>query len=100
MLAHADHTGVPRRSLMDRTLYAVDELSGFVVAVALVRPSRSLGDLPVKSVLKKLKDKAFCRAIDREHLHAGAAEIGLELRDHIANVIDALRAVAPDLGLA
>ena len=72
VLAHADHTGVPRRSLLDRALYAVDELVGFVVAVALVRPSKSVMDLPVKSVTKKFKDKAFFRAIDRDHLRRGS----------------------------
>lgn len=99
VLAHGDHTGVKRESRLDKTLYAVDELVGFVVAVALVRPARSLVDLPVKSVLKKFKDKAFCRAIDRDHLRAGAADLGVEMRDHVARVIEALQGVAAELEL-
>lgn len=100
VLAHADHTGVPRRNAMDRTLYAVDELTGFIVAVALIRPTKSISDLPVKSVTKKFRDKAFCRAIDRDHLRAAAAELDLELREHVDNVLGSLREIAPDLGLA
>lgn len=100
VLAHADHTGVARESLLDRGLYAVDELVGFIVAVALIRPSRSIVDLPVSSVVKKLKDKAFCRAVDREHLRGAADGLDLPLRDHIENVIASLREVAQPLELA
>ena len=99
ILGHSDHTGVPRRTRMARSLYAVDELTGFVVACALVRPSRSLLDLPVKSITKKFKDKAFCRAIDREHLRAAAEEVELPMRDHVENVLRALQGIAGELGL-
>lgn len=100
VLSHADHTGVERNALLDRALYAVDELVGFIVAVALVRPSKSLSDLPVKSVTKKLKDKAFCRAIDRDHLRQGAEDLDVPMRDHVENVLVSLRRIADDLGLA
>lgn len=99
VLSHADHTGVERSALLDRALYAVDELVGFIVAVALVRPSKSLSDLPVKSVTKKLKDKAFCRAIDRDHLRQGAEDLGVPMRDHVENVLVSLQEIAGDLGL-
>ena len=77
----------------------MDELVGFIVAVALVRPSKSVVDLPVKSIMKKFKDKAFCRAIDRDHLRTGAAELGVDMKEHVACVIESLRSVAPELGL-
>jgi putative nucleotidyltransferase with HDIG domain len=99
VLGHADHTGVERTSDLDRAIYAVDEMVGFIVAVALIRPSKSLLDLPVKSVTKKFKDKAFCRAVDRDHLRAAAEEIGVPIRDHVENLIEDLRAIAPELGL-
>jgi putative nucleotidyltransferase with HDIG domain len=99
ILGHADHTGVERLSDLDHAIYAVDEMVGFIVAVALIRPSRSVVDLPVKSVTKKLKDKAFCRAVDRDHLRAAAEEIGVPLRDHVANLIEDLTLVAAELGL-
>jgi putative nucleotidyltransferase with HDIG domain len=99
VLGHADHTGVERHSDMDHALYAVDEMVGFIVAVAMIRPSKSLLDLPVKSVTKKFKDKAFCRAVDRDHLRAAAEEIGLPLRDHVENLIEDLRAIAVRLEL-
>lgn len=100
VLAHADHTGVARESLLDKTLYAVDELVGFVVAVALIRPDRTLTGLPVKSVMKKFKDKAFCRAVDRDHLRAGAADLGVDMREHVEAVIESLRGIAAELELA
>lgn len=100
VLSHADHTGVPRETRLQKALYAVDELVGFVVAVALVRPSRSITDLPVKSVTKKFKDKAFCRAIDRDHLRAGAEHLGVDMREHVERVIAALGDIADDLELA
>ena len=99
ILGHSDHTGVARTTQMARCLYAVDELTGFIVACALVRPSKSLLDLPVKSVTKKFKDKAFCRAVDRDHLRDAAAEIDVPMRDHVENVLTALRGIAPELGL-
>ena len=100
ILGHSDHTGVPRTTPMARSLYAVDELTGFIVACALVRPSKSLVDLPVKSITKKFKDKAFCRAIDRDHLRAAAEEIELPMREHVENVLTALQGIAAELGLA
>lgn len=99
ILGHASYTGVPRTSLMAKTLFAVDELCGFLVACTLVRPSRSFADLRVKSVKKKLKDKAFARAVNRDDIAAGAAELGVELDEHIGFVIAALQPVEADLGL-
>ena len=88
---HASYTGVPRDTLMARTLFAVDELAGFVMAVALVRPSRLIADVKVKSVKKKLKDKAFARQVNREEILQGARELDMELDQHIHNVITALQ---------
>ena len=99
ILGHASYTGVPRDTLMARALYGVDELCGFLVACALVRPSRSLADLEVGSVKKKLKDKAFARGVNREEVRQGAEELGVPLDDHIRFVIEALRPVERDLGL-
>ena len=98
ILGHSDHPGVARQTPMARSLYAVDELSGFIVACALVRPSKSLVDLPVKSITKKIKDKAFCRAVDRDHLRAAAAEIDMPMADHIGHVLAALQGIADELG--
>ena len=99
VLGHADHTGAPRTTQMAKALYAVDELTGFIVACALIRPTKSLPDLPIKSITKKFKDKAFCRAVDRDHLRAAAAEIDMELRDHVEHVLGALQGIAAELGL-
>ena len=99
ILGHATYTGVPRDTLMARALFAVDELAGFVVACALVRPSRSLADLEVRSVLKKLKDKAFARGVSREDVLAGAAELGVPLEVLIEMVLVALRPHEAELGL-
>jgi putative nucleotidyltransferase with HDIG domain len=99
ILGHAAYTGVPRTSLMARTLFAVDELCGFLVACALVRPSKSLADLEVKSVKKKLKDKAFARGVNREEVVQGAEELGVPLDEHVRFVIEALRPVEGRLGL-
>ena len=99
ILGHASYTGVPRNTPLARTLYAVDELCGFLVACALVRPSRSLGDLEVSSVKKKLKDKAFARNVNRDEIREGAEQLGVPLDDHIRFVIEALRPVERDLGL-
>ena len=99
ILGHASYTGVPRDTPLARTLYAVDELCGFLVACALVRPSRSLADLEVPSVKKKLKDKAFARNVNRDEIREGAEELGVPLDDHVRFVIEALRPVERDLGL-
>ena len=99
ILGHANYTGVPRDSAMARALFAVDELCGFLVACALVRPSRSLQDLEVSSVRKKLKDKAFARGVSREDVVQGAAELGVPLDEHIAFVLAALRPRERVLGL-
>ena len=99
ILGHATYTGVPRDTPMARALFAVDELCGFLVACALVRPSRSLQDLEVSSVKKKLKDKAFARGVSREDVTRGAEEIGVPLDEHIAFVLAALRPHEQTLGL-
>jgi putative nucleotidyltransferase with HDIG domain len=99
ILGHASYSGVPRDTPMARALFAVDELAGFLVACALVRPSRSLQDLEVSSVKKKLKDKAFARGVSREDVLHGAQELGVSLDDHIAFVLDALRPHEKTLGL-
>jgi predicted hydrolase (HD superfamily) len=99
ILGHATYSGVPRDSTMARALFAVDELCGFLVACALVRPSKSFADLEVSSVKKKLKDKAFARGVNRDEVRAGAEELGVPLDEHIAFVIQALRPVEGSLGL-
>src|SRR5215217_9541689 len=98
ILSHADYSGVPRESRLEHTLYACDEMSGFVTAAALVRPSKSVLDLEAPSVIKRMKDKAFAKAVSREDLRKGAEEIGLPLEQHIANVIASLRESADALG--
>ena len=100
VLAHGDDTGVPRESLMEKTLFAVDELPSFVVAVALVRPSKSLDDVRPRSVKRKMKDKAFARAVKREDITKGAEDLGIDLDEHIATVVEGLKPVAAELGLA
>jgi putative nucleotidyltransferase with HDIG domain len=99
ILSHADHTGVPRNTPMRKTLFAVDELCGFVTAVTLVRPSKQIAEVEPKSVKKKLKDKAFARNVSRDDIHQGAELIGVPLDDHIQNVITAMRGVSHELGL-
>ena len=99
VLSHADHTGVPRQSRMEKALYACDEITGLVTAVALVRPSRSLSDLEASSVKKKWKDKAFAAGANREEIAKATAEFGMELWEHVGNVILAMRKIAPELGL-
>ena len=99
ILGHANYTGVPRDTSMAKALFAVDELCGFLVACALVRPSRSLKDLEVSSVKKKLKDKAFARGVSRDDVIQGAAELGVPLDEHIAFVLEALRPHERQLGL-
>jgi predicted hydrolase (HD superfamily) len=99
-LGHAPFTGVARESQMAKALFAVDELCGLITAAALVRPSKSVMDLEASSVRKKLKDKAFARGVSREDVVNGATELGVELEAHIAFVIEAMRGIAPTLGLA
>ncbi|MBE9524184.1 MAG: HDIG domain-containing protein [Chloroflexi bacterium] len=99
ILSHADHTGIPRESIMEKALFACDEITGLITAVTLVRPSRSLSDLKVKSVKKKWKDKSFAAGVNREEMELGAADFGVELSEHIGNVIEAMRSIAPELGL-
>ena len=99
VLSHADHTGVPRRTQMEKALYACDEITGLIVAVALVRPSRSLHDLKVSSVKKKWKDRSFAAGANREEIARSAEEFGVPLWEHVDNVIQAMRQVAPELGL-
>ena len=99
ILGHATYSGVPRDSQMAKALFAVDELCGFLVACALVRPSKSLADLEVSSVKKKLKDKAFARGVNRDEVRQGAEELGVPLEEHITFCIQALRPVEPSLGL-
>lgn len=99
ILSHADHTGVPRQSLMQKALFACDEITGLITAVALVRPSRSLQDLSVKSIKKKWKDKSFAAGANREEIERGAEDFGIDLWEHTANVIEAMKRIAPELGL-
>jgi putative nucleotidyltransferase with HDIG domain len=99
ILGHANYSGVPRDTPLARALFGVDELCGFLVACALVRPSRSLADLEVASVKKKLKDKGFARGVSREDVIQGAAELGVPLEEHIEFVLTALRPVEASLGL-
>jgi putative nucleotidyltransferase with HDIG domain len=99
ILSHADYSGVPRESRLEKVLYACDEMSGFVTAAALVRPSKSVLDLEASSVVKRMKDKAFARAVSRDDLRRGAEELGIPIEAHIANVIRFLRDRADELGL-
>src|SRR5882762_5527491 len=100
ILSHADYSGVVPESSMEKTLRAVDELSGFVVAVALVRPTKNINDVDLAAVKKKMKDKAFARAVNREEIVRGAEQLGMQLEEVITNVIAALKADAARLGLA
>jgi putative nucleotidyltransferase with HDIG domain len=100
ILSHADYSGISRETALEKTLCAVDELSSFIVAVALVRPTKSIHDVDVRAVKKKMKDKAFARAVNRDDIVRGAEELGMPLDDVIANVIAALKADALRLGLA
>ena len=100
ILSHADYSGVTRETRLEKTLFACDEMAGFVTAAALVRPSKSVLDLEAPSVIKRMKDKAFARAVSRDDLRKGAEELGLPLETHVANVIRFLRAEADTLGLS
>ena len=99
VLSHADHTNTPRATRLEHALFACDEMAGFVTAAALVRPSRSVLDLEASSVVKRMKDKAFARAVNRDDLRKGAEALGLPLADHITNVILSMREIARELGL-
>ena len=99
ILSHAEYSGVPRETPLEKTLWACDEMAGFVTAASLVRPSKSILDLEAKSVVKRMKDKAFARAVKREDLRRGAEELGLPLDEHIGNVIAFMRERADVLGL-
>jgi putative nucleotidyltransferase with HDIG domain len=99
VMSHADHTGVPRQTPMEKTLYACDEVTGLVTAVALIRPSRSLLDLESSSVKKKWKDKTFAAGANRDEIQKAATQFGIELWEHVGNVITAMRRIAPELGL-
>ena len=99
ILSHADYSGVPRESRLEHTLFACDEMAGFVMAAALVRPTKSVLDLEAASVIKRMKDKGFARAVSRDDLRKGAEELGLSLDEHVGNVITFLRSDAEALGL-
>jgi putative nucleotidyltransferase with HDIG domain len=99
ILSHAGYTGVARVSAMEKALFACDELAGFITACALVKPGKSLAEVEAKSVRKKMKDKAFARSVHREDIIAGAADIGLDLEEHIAFCIEAMKGIAAELGL-
>ena len=99
ILSHANYSGVPRESLLEKTLFACDEMAGFVTAAALVRPSKSVLDLEAPSVIKRMKDKAFARAVSRDDLRTGAEGLGLSLEEHAGNVIRFMREKADALGL-
>jgi putative nucleotidyltransferase with HDIG domain len=100
ILSHAEYSGVTRESKMEKTLFACDELAGFVTATALVKPGKSLAEVEAKSVRKKMKDKAFARSVNRDDIINGAADMGVDLEEHIAFCIEAMKAIAPELGLA
>src|SRR5258708_6468174 len=100
ILSHADYSGVKRESKMEKTLFACDELAGFITASALVKPNKSLAEVEAKSVRKKMKDKAFARSVSRDDIVNGAADLGVELEEHIAFCIEAMKGIAGELGLA
>jgi len=99
IMSHAEYSGVARLSPMEKTLFACDELAGFITACTLVKPSKSLAEVEAKSVRKKMKDKAFARSVHREDIINGAAHLGLDLEEHIAFCIDAMKGIAGELGL-
>lgn len=100
ILSHADYSGVKRESQMEKTLYACDEIAGFITASALVKPNKSLAEVEAKSVRKKMKDKAFARSVNRDDIINGAADLGVDLEEHIAFCIEAMKGIAAELGLA
>ena len=97
--SHADHTGVERKSPMDKALYACDELAGLITAVTLVRPNKTLAEVKVKSVKKKMKDKSFAAKVNREDIKRGVEDLGVPLDEHIETVLKAMQGIAGDLGL-
>lgn len=99
IMSHADYTGVTRETPMEKALFACDELAGFITAVALVKPSKSLAEVEAKSVRKKMKDKAFARSVSRDDIVNGARELGVDLDEHIAFCIEAMKGIARELGL-
>jgi len=99
ILSHVEYTGVPRVTPMEKALFACDELAGFITAVALVKPGKSLAEVDAKSVRKKMKDKAFARSVNRNDIAQGAAELGVELEEHIAFCIEAMKGISDQLGL-
>jgi len=99
IMSHAEYTGVSRDTTMEKSLFACDELAGFITAVALIKPGKSLAEVDVKSVRKRMKDKAFARKVNREDIIIGAKELGVDLDEHIAFCIDALKPIAKELGL-
>ncbi len=100
IMSHAEYTNVPRETRMEKTLFACDELAGLITAVALVKPSKSLNEVDAKSVRKRMKDKAFARSVNRNDITTGAAELGVDLDEHIAFCVEAMKTVADKLGLA
>ena len=99
IMSHAEYTGIPRQTAMEKALFACDELAGFITAIALVKPSKSLAEVDARSVRKKMKDKAFARSVNRNDIVTGAAELGVDLEEHIAFCIEAMRGIAGQLGL-
>ena len=100
VMSHADYTGVSRDSKLEKTLFACDELAGFITATALVKPNKSLAEVDAKSVRKRMKDKAFARSVSREDIIKGAVDLGVDLDEHIGFCIEAMKIIAPQLGLA
>ena len=100
IMSHADYTGVKRESPMEKALFACDELAGFITATALVKPGKSLAEVDARSVRKRMKDKAFARAVSRQDIINGAADLGVDLDEHITFCIEAMKSVAGELGLA
>lgn len=100
IMSHASYTGVTRDSMLEKTLFACDELAGFITAVALVKPSKSLNEVDAKSVRKRMKDKAFARSVSRDDITNGAAEMGVDLDEHITFCVEAMKTIAERLGLA
>ena len=99
IMSHAEYTGVPRQTPMEKALFACDELAGFITACVLVKPGKSLAEVEAKSVRKKMKDKAFARSVNRNDITSGAPELGVDLEEHIAFCIEAMKGIAKDLGL-
>jgi predicted hydrolase (HD superfamily) len=100
ILSHANYSGVPRESKLEKTLFACDELAGFITATALVKPSKSLAEVDAKSIRKRMKDKAFARSVSRDDIVNGAADLGVDLDEHIAFCVEAMKTIADRLGLA